>query len=299
MDNKTTHKNSKSNMAYSSIYINKKYKESVGIALCRRCPTTNLLQIILVHKRLSYSFIHFVFGRYKIESNNRELINLISYMNVNEKIQIQSLNFDHLWYLIWMNIPTSYNNNDQSYHKNWLKNYSNTDILSLNTKAFYNHCKEKFYNLVKNDGGAKLRNLIIKSPHCNNFLWEIPKGRVDESESTINCAIRELEEETCITPNQYNICFDIEPFTITRSYVDVKHKHTYYVAIMSDGKYRNHNPRINFTNIHQITEIDDLKWFSLNDIKILWKGIHNSYHLESLIKKIFKCIKNRKLLLAH
>jgi 8-oxo-dGTP pyrophosphatase MutT (NUDIX family) len=279
----------------NNVYINQ-IKESAGIALCKRDPVTKNLQMLLVHKRLSYSFLHFVFGKYNVETNYGDISTLLSTMNVNEKLKILSLNFDHMWYMIWLKVPHSnYNKSTDSYHKNWLKKYKNTDVLVLNTKDCYLHCKSKFYNLISKDGGTKLTNTIIKTAHRRNFLWEIPKGKLEENESKVTCGSREVYEETGITPDQYDICFDIAPFIINRTYGDAKYKykHTFYVAVMKDNYA---SVKIDFTNISQITEVDNLQWFSINEMNIIWKDVYDSNALKKVIKKIFKCITNRKLI---
>lgn len=275
-------------------YINH-VKESVGIAVCRRCPITKNLQILLVHKRLSYAFLHFMLGKYNISANYGDIANLVSNMSVNEKLEILSLNFDHLWYKIWLKVPYNNNTSDESYHKNWLKRYKNTDVLVLNTKDCYKHCKSKFYDLISNDGGRKLQNIIMNTSHNRTFLWEIPKGRMDDGEAKIQCAMRELLEETNIKSEQYDICFDIKPFTLNKSYADAKYRyrHTFYVAIM---KNNNTQVKVDFSNINQITEIDNLQWYSLNEMNIIWKDIGSSNALKKIIKKMFICIRNRKLI---
>jgi 8-oxo-dGTP pyrophosphatase MutT (NUDIX family) len=278
-----------------NMYINY-VKESVGIALCRKCPVTKNLQILLVHKRLSYAFLHFILGKYNISLGYSDISNLVSNMSVNEKLEILSLNFDHLWYKIWLHVPcNNYNTPNGSYHKNWLKKYKNTDALSLNTKDCYKHCKKKFYDLISKDGGQQLRDAIINTSHNRAFLWEIPKGRLDDDEAKIQCAMRELFEETNIKSDQYDISFDIKPFTLNKTYADARYRyrHTFYVAIM-----KNHNTpvEIDFGNINQITEVDNLQWYSLNEMNIIWKDINSSQSLKKIVKKIFKCISNRKLI---
>jgi 8-oxo-dGTP pyrophosphatase MutT (NUDIX family) len=271
-------------------YINKKYKESVGIALCRRCPKSHNLQLMMVHKRVSYSFIHFVFGKYKLEDNPySDISKLLNEMSVNEKLQILSMNFDNLWYIIWLKIPSC---NKNTYYRNWLRLYCDTNILNMNIKDFYTYCKKKYTMLISSDNGVKLGETVMKSKHIKNFLWEIPRGRINENESMINCAIRELKEETNIDSTQYKICFDIQPFIFIRTYAEVKHKHIYYVATMLPNIAKTFEPEILFRNIHQITEVDNIRWLSLTDMN----HIPNSNQVKNLAKKIFKTITNRKII---
>jgi 8-oxo-dGTP pyrophosphatase MutT (NUDIX family) len=279
---------------YNKKYIDKKYKESVGIALCRRCPKSHNLQLMMVHKRVSYSFVHFVFGKYKMEDKPYSGISrLLNEMTVNEKLQILSMNFDNLWYMIWLKIPS---HDNDTYYKNWLRLYCDTNILNMNIKDFYTYCKKRYNMLISSDNGVKLGETIMKSKHVKNFLWEIPKGRINENESMINCAIRELEEETNIDPTQYKICFDIQPFIFINTYAEVKHRHIYYVATVLPNIAKTFVPEISFQNIQQITEIDNIRWLSLTDMSVMWNHIPNSNHIKNLAKKIFKTITNRKII---
>ena len=76
--------------------------------------------------------------------------------------------------------------------------------------------------------------LIVRDDPSTSFLlmkhadrWDLPKGHVDESETNLECAFRELEEETGITSS------DIE--------VDdqFRFKHKYFVQ----NKRTNHVPK--------------------------------------------------------
>ena len=81
---------------------------------------------------------------------------------------------------------------------------------------------------------AKLKScgfLIIKEDPNLSFLlmkhsdrWDLPKGHVDPGESNIECALRELEEETGITTA------DIE---IDKNF---KYKHKYFVKYKGNGE---------------------------------------------------------------
>ena len=79
-------------------------KKSYGVACCR-FNKKNKLQILLIKKRYTYCFAAFVLGQYN--KNEKYLKFLFNGMTVQEKIDILSLNFDILWYKIWMEIPSN------------------------------------------------------------------------------------------------------------------------------------------------------------------------------------------------
>lgn len=60
--------------------------------------------------------------------------------------------------------------------------------------------------------------LLMRHPH----RWDIPKGHIDEGETDIQCALRELEEETGITAEQV----EIDPRFCFRMGYPIRHRRT-------------------------------------------------------------------------
>lgn len=56
------------------------------------------------------------------------------------------------------------------------------------------------------DGNPIQRFLLMKHPN----RWDLPKGHVDAGESDLQCALRELEEETGITARDIEVDPDFE-----------------------------------------------------------------------------------------
>ena len=109
----------------------------------------------------------------------------------------------------------------------------------------------------------------------------IPKGRRNLYETDIRCAMREFEEETNITSENYTIIDYnkkfIETFYGTNN---IKYRHIYYLGKLTN----NITVSIDKNNINQMTEIGNIKWYSYNDgySKI------RSYNTEK--KKVFRYI---------
>lgn len=232
-----------------------KLKESVGVACVRYL--NGFPEILLVRKRFTYSYCVFVNGRYN-SSDNENLIRLFSGMTLEEKINILSLNFDQIWYGIW------FNRHDRD----------------------FKHAKSIFDRIFVRDEGARLKRLIAKSKN-DELIWEIPKGRHDnKTESDINCATREFEEETGINKSKYKLWID---GTKSHSYVDgdVRYSNTYFIAYTRNKLDVN----VNFNNIEQLKEVSAIKWMGLADIKLIDK----SGRLAKFVKPIFNYVKKRKL----
>jgi len=157
-------------------------------------------------------------------------------MTFDEKMLILSLNFDMMWYHIWM---------------------------SENKNMCYQRNKIKFEKLFCQDNGKRLYKLV-KDTKCVHLFWEIPKGRTDKNESSINGAIREFYEETKVARRFYKLLpnYQEEKKVITE---DTIYYTTYYLAI-TNGKF---SIGINLNNLEQIKEVKDVQWFSYNKLKYI------------------------------
>jgi 8-oxo-dGTP pyrophosphatase MutT (NUDIX family) len=240
---------------------------SYGIALVKKNKLKNnhnQYEILMIKKRLTYSFIAFVKGIYN-KNNDNELLRLFDNMTVDEKFCIMSLNFNIMWYKSTLTLP-----------------YTNKYMSKELTK--YEKYKIKFENTFLNDNGKRLLN-IIKRSKSSKKIWEIPKGSVNKNESNINAAIREFYEETNIKKNKYKILYNITPITYTFIDENITYKYVYYIAVLLDNKY---NLYLDFKLNSNIMEITELKFFSLQDLNI----ININPKLINLIKKVFKISKS-------
>jgi 8-oxo-dGTP pyrophosphatase MutT (NUDIX family) len=214
-------------------------KVSYGI-ICIRLDHIGPPQVLLVRKRYTYAYSEFIYGKYptnisKNPSAKMALMTLLSEMTIEEKMDICSLNFDQMWYRIWLNNPKS--------------------------QQFYT-AKNKFESTFLVDQGGRLRKLISRSKNAN-IAWEVPKGRKkNKQESAIVCAIREFEEETGIPKKHYKIFPDIKRKT---SIIDkgTRYLNVYYGAIIR-AKYE---PKFDFLNQNHLDEISNIAWMNLSEVR--------------------------------
>jgi len=90
--------------------------------------------------------------------------------------------------------------------------------------------------------------------------WEFPKGRRNQKEKDLECALREFEEETGISRNKLIVIENIFPFE--EIFIGSNHKsykHKYFLALM-DTSDSDIDPLNNF----QITEVSKLEWKSID-----------------------------------
>lgn len=233
-----------------------KTKVSLGVACCRFMDGRP--EILMVLKRYTYYYNAFVHGKYG--TNNRQvLMNLFNGMTVDEKQDILSLNFNQIWYRVWLHAP---------------KNSS------------YFMSKNKFESSFLPDGGRRLRAMISAST-TSSCIWEIPKGHKNSGrEPDVNCAVREFNEETSFDKTNYKLI----PGAIRRhSYIDdnVRYSNIYYIGLANDFS---DTPRINFFNKDQVGEISDIRWMSLEMVRL----VDCNGRLEPVVKPIFNFLASQK-----
>jgi len=240
---------------------------SYGIALVKKNKISeklNQYEVLMIKKRLTYSFIAFVKGCYN-KNNENELLRMFNNMTVDEKFCIMSLNFNIMWYKSTLSLP-----------------YQNKFISKDISK--FEKCKLKFEKNFLHDNGKRLLNIMKKSKSSKK-IWEIPKGSNNKNESNINAAIREFSEETNIKKNKYKILYHINPIIYTFTDENVTYRYVYYIAILLDNRYQLY---LDFKPNSNIMEITELKFFSINELKL----INIDSKLITCIQKIFKISKS-------
>jgi 8-oxo-dGTP pyrophosphatase MutT (NUDIX family) len=216
------------------------------------------LKYLLIKRRNSISILEFIRGKYKLNDLNY-ILNIFNLMTIQEKNKIRNLSFKELWNDLW--------------------NIQDVDLY----KQEYDNAEKK-YNLLKEGIVYYISNIPIKL-NLQNILdktdnryddteWGFPKGRRNNQEKDIQCAIREFYEETNFNNKDYqilNIDKQIETYT---SINNVKYKHIYYVSQIITNK----NPIIDYKNKNQTDEVGDIKWLNYNQCL---EKLRN-YHLDKI-----------------
>ena len=255
-------------------------KTSIGIILCRVNASTGRPEVLLVHKRYTYAFAEFVHGRYARGragpgASLRSVATLFDNMTTDELLDVWSLNFEQMWYRIW---------------------------LSRDKRDLYNKKYAKFQStFMRDDGGDALRRAVQQARNRGTLLWEVPKGRrLNTREADILCAVREMREETGIDKSEYRILPGVKRRV---SYVSsgTRYVCAYYVAIanprlaeMARGpggpdRPTFHSPgRPALREISHMGEVSEIRWHDIERVRLLDEP--NS-RLESLIAPAFRLMK--------
>jgi 8-oxo-dGTP pyrophosphatase MutT (NUDIX family) len=221
--------------------VKKTKKTSIGVALCRR--RNGKTQILLVKSRLTYSYNEFVFGKYKF-NDQTYLQDLFNKMTVPEKLLLLSMDFNKIWYHIWLKIPK-------------LEETEKIDTMY----QFYTNCRTKYEKLISRDNGHRLKTLIKNSKSPGDTGWGLPRGRPDPGEKEIDCGLRELWEEGNIPSSMVQI-LNLKPIATTYNTPTCIYLVKFYVGTtdveVPEG--------VNFNNHHQSQEICDTRWVTISEI---------------------------------
>lgn len=254
-------------------------RTSYGIACCRYDKMNRRWKIMLVKKRYSHCFVAFVFGQYT-KKDDKRLRYLFDNMTYQEKIDIISMRFDLLWYKIWLELPNVSSKNIMMFDTSTVNSIINTwrliykqkttnthipyNVNTLSKLNFYIKRKSKFESTFACDNGERLRNLMEGTNNIE-LSWEIPKGRKQHTETKIDCAIREFEEETGFGVGNYTLMFDIDPIKEIFVSMGIQYTHVYYLAFA----HKSFDPDKVFHNRQNMSEIDSVKWVDLDELKYL------------------------------
>jgi len=184
-------------------------------------------KIVLVNRKDSVCYTDLVRGRYDIK-NVILVEKLLERITIEEFIKLKSNDFEKIWKDLWLISGVDYN-------------YE------------YNNSLNRYTELLK------IINTYSDYSRVNDTEWEIPKGKQNRNEPYHIAAMRELEEETNIHKEDYNIIENISP--IIENFVgedNVKYQNIYYIGICNETK----NLKINKDNKHQINEIKNIGIFT-------------------------------------
>ena len=201
--------------------------------------STEGIQYLMIRRKDSFGYIDFIRGKYSI-NNLAQLNTIIDEMSIDEKRRILTMPFDLLWSEMWGESNIQYKNEEYS-------------------------SKKKFENisegLLVNDKLVTLKELVeISKTKWIETEWEFPKGRRNQKEKDLDCALREFEEETGISKVDIKIIENVLPFE--EMFIGSNHKsykHKYFLAFMEKS-----DTNFNLNNF-QKTEVSKLEWKTIDN----------------------------------
>jgi 8-oxo-dGTP pyrophosphatase MutT (NUDIX family) len=227
------------------------------------------IKYLMIRRKDSFGYIDFIRGKYVL-NNYEHLLSIFNEMAVQERYAIlEAPSFDFLWKNMWGTMSNSF-------------------------KSEEIHSKKKFDALKQglpighNQEIITLQLLIDNAQtHWHETEWEFSKGRRNNQEKEIDCALREFEEETGIPQHKIQIIENVLPFE--EIFIGSNHKsykHKYFIAYIDDFDQIQ-------LNDFQHSEVSKVEWKTFeqcqNDIR--------PYHLEkkNMLDKINRFLKNFRL----
>ena len=236
---------------------------SFGIILYHNDEQNN--KILMIQRKHSICYIEFLRGKYSIidlEKSYDYIKCLFQRMTDNEKNKILTWEFLDLWKDLWIDI----------------------DNIKQKFKDEYNK-SEKKYLFLKNHN--KLHELSeITKDSFSETEWEFPKGRRNDYEKNIECAIREVKEETgLVNDKDYILYKNIFPLVDEyKSFNKVNYKHVFYIGKIINKKIID-SIQVDDSNIDQRKEINNILF--LNEEECIQKIRTYQQNKISIVKKIF------------
>lgn len=208
-------------------------------------PVFNKIEILLIQRRDSLGYVDLLRGKYSIHDVDyikKQLHGMTDY----ERQKLVSMDFDELWLLMWGSEST-----DTQYKKD--KENSRNKLLAL----------REGITLDISGNKATLADFVQQcTTHWDTPEWGFPKGRRDGNETDLECALREMMEETGLTQEDIHVVNNLEPLNETFfGSNNIHYCHKYFLVYVPDGSQVHYDDK----NIHMKREIGGLGWFSLND----------------------------------
>ena len=207
------------------------------------------LQYLMIRRKDSFGFIDFVRGKFS-PFNIYQLQNIVDEMSISEKEHLLVESFDKLWIHLWGETTNTHFKHEEymsSKKFDIIKNgiSSTKDATSTSTSA-------STTTLIT------LKNIVENSEtRWIETEWEFPKGRRNNKEKDLDCALREFEEETGISKHKIHVIENIMPFEET--FIGTNHKsykNKYFIAFIDDEK----NDLTHF----QVAEVSKMEWCNID-----------------------------------
>lgn len=196
--------------------IKNRYEEINNFNYERLCNLNKLelykdkIKFLLIERKHSLNYIEFIRGLYD-PYDLTKLNKMFKLMSKQEISNIKTKNFDKLWNDLWL--------------KTAKKKIYKKEYTSSNNK----------FNIIKNNGS--LNSLLLSGTFYDSPEWEIPKGRRNNFETNLECATRELFEETSLEESDYILLNNF--FSLHDEFIGTNgnnYKHIYYIGVLNSEK---------------------------------------------------------------
>ena len=228
-----------------------KIRQSIGLIIARRDSHNKDFEYLLVSRRHTFAYVDFICGRYNVNDTSY-VIKLLSQMTIKERICLLTMKFTKIWSDLWLS----------SKH---------------NCRGF-GRASEKFeYMLHK----RQIILTLIEQLPCRwrEPEWGFPKGHQEKNENPLDCAIREVYEETLVRPFDYVIL----PFPHVDEFLRGTDGVAYHNIFFLCHAMPWIAPRLDASNTNQIQEIGNIQWLTFGGALKKFRH-YETQHVDTLTK---------------
>jgi len=192
------------------------------------------IQFLMIQRKDSLSFVEFIRGKYNIQ-DEAYIGKLLRGMTQKEQQLVATKTFPELWFEVW------------------------GESSSVRSHRADYESSERRYAQISD----RLSVLLQENP--SKWVepeWGFPKGRRNPYETDIGCAIREFQEETGLSTNDFTILHNTQ--SISETFFgsnQVHYCHKYYIAVC----HKSIEVVMNMNNFHMIREVGNIRWCSLDE----------------------------------
>jgi 8-oxo-dGTP pyrophosphatase MutT (NUDIX family) len=214
-----------------------RYQDDTHIASLFSPPVSNgndSIQFLMIQRKDSLSFVEFIRGKYHIQ-DEAYIGKLLRGMTQKEQQLIATKSFPELWFEVW------------------------GESSSVRSHRADYESSERRYAQISD----RLATLLQENPSkWAEPEWGFPKGRRNPYETDIGCAVREFQEETGLSTNDFTILHNT--YSISETFFgsnQVHYCHKYYIAVC----HKSIEVVMNMNNFHMIREVGNIRWCSLDE----------------------------------
>jgi ADP-ribose pyrophosphatase YjhB (NUDIX family) len=256
-------------------------KVSYGIILFRKSSVTQQYEVLLSMAPISYAFIELAYGRYVLDKTKYldVIFSLINNITPHEKRLLGKFDFPHIFFYI-----------------NGLK-YDDVvfiDEMTPQQRRQYDAYLQayKIFNMYIVGNRKKIIEHINNSYNKHVNLWQIPKGRPDKGELPLDCAIREMWEETGMASLNYDVMYDMKPIVYNNIVINTCYTSHYYIAMLK----KNVSPKLKYKTTNTYIEVVDIRWVPLSKLELFISNEKVINVICSAAKHLKKRKKNQRYL---
>lgn len=197
---------------------------SCGIILLDspRLPTSfTSTKLLMIRRKDSMSFAEFLRGKYDVQ-NIAYLETLVGNMTQAEQIMLTTMTFEEIWKQLW-----------------------GDDHMT----AEFAQSRDKFVNV-------DIVDIVNRCPSpYPEPEWGFPKGRRIRTESDVDCAIREFNEETNIPRDLYTLLRNVVLEETFIGLNGIEYRHVYFVALLNPNATVDLGQRFTYMQRREISAI--------------------------------------------